>query len=66
MGDVIKLNIAKQRKQKTQQKAKGETLCRNGFHKWQIVQEKQFDVKTGKLVTVFKCQRCDIRKTELL
>ena len=39
-------------------KAKGKTLCRNGFHRWEVDKQKQFDVKLGKLVTVYKCTRC--------
>ena len=31
---------------------KGNTLCRNGHHKWQVWQRKQFDVKAGKLVGI--------------
>jgi len=41
---------------------KGKTLCRSGFHKWQIVAEKKFDVKQGKLVTVYRCKRCGKQK----
>jgi len=37
---------------------KGDTLCRSGFHKWAILKEKQFDVKQGKLITVYQCIRC--------
>ncbi|WP_337998588.1 hypothetical protein [Hahella chejuensis] len=43
-------------------KAKGKTLCRNGFHKWEVSKEKQFDVKSGKLVTVYRCARCGEQK----
>ena len=46
------------------EKHKGKTLCRSGFHKWEIVQDKQFDVKQGKLVTVSKCVRCGEQKVE--
>ncbi len=59
MGDVVKF-----RKQKPSEKHKGKTLCKSGFHKWIIEQEKQFDVKQGKLVTVYQCQRCGEKKTE--
>lgn len=37
-------------------------MCRHGFHRWQIVHEKQFDVQQGKLVTVWRCERCQERK----
>jgi hypothetical protein len=45
-------------------KAKGRTLCGNGLHKWRIVQEKQFDVRQGRLVTVYRCSRCSAEKNE--
>ena len=40
-------------------------LCQHGFHKWKIWKDKQFDVKQGRLVTVFRCERCGVEKTEL-
>ncbi|HWV16743.1 MAG TPA: hypothetical protein VN030_15035 [Cellvibrio sp.] len=45
-------------------KHKGKTLCRSGFHKWEVVKDKQFDVKQGKLVTIYKCARCGEQKVE--
>lgn len=45
------------------EKHKGKSLCREGFHKWKINQNKQFDVRQGKLVTVYVCERCGQRKT---
>ncbi len=45
-------------------KAKGKTLCRHGFHKWQIEQAQRFDTKQGRLITRYRCQRCDAVKTE--
>lgn len=45
-------------------KHKGKTLCKSGFHKWVIQTEKQFDVKQGKLVTVYRCIRCHEQKVE--
>ena len=59
MGDVIAF-----KKPKLSDKHKGKTLCRSGFHKWKIVQEKQFDVKRGKLVTLSRCERCGKEKVE--
>ena len=59
MGDVLPF-----RKPKTAEKHKGNTLCRQGFHKWEIEKEKQFDVKLGRLVTAYRCKRCGKRKTE--
>lgn len=53
VGDVIAF-----KRPKAKDKHKGNTLCREGHHKWVIDQEKQFDSKSGKLVTIFKCARC--------
>ncbi len=64
MGDVVKLK-AGLRKDKRKARAKGRTLCGRGFHKWEIWQKKQFDVKSGRLVTVHKCARCGAQKTTL-
>lgn len=46
------------------EKHKGKTLCRSGFHKWEVIKDNQFDVKQGKLVSVFKCKRCGEQKVE--
>jgi len=40
------------------EKHKGKTLCLHGHHKWVMDKAKQFDVKQGKLVTVYRCSRC--------
>ncbi len=61
MGEVVPF-----KKPKAKEKHQGKTLCQNGFHKWQIVQEKRFDVKQGKLVTVYRCGRCGEMKTKVL
>jgi len=53
MSDIIPF-----RKPSRKEKHRGNTLCRNGFHKWIIVTERKFDVKQGQLVTEFKCNRC--------
>jgi len=52
MTNVIKLNAVRQTR------AEHKTLCRSGFHKWQVVTEGRFDVKQGKLLTVEHCIRC--------
>ena len=57
MGDVIPF-----KKPKLKDKFKGKTLCREGFHKWVVVTDNKFDVKQGKLVTVYKCSRCGEQK----
>lgn len=41
---------------------KGNTLCRSGHHKWEIRTDRKFDVKQGRLVTVFECVRCGKQK----
>ena len=41
------------------EKHRGKTLCRHGHHKWVVDGRKQFDVKQGRLVTVYRCARCD-------
>jgi hypothetical protein len=45
---------------------KGSSLCREGHHKWKVVTKKQFDVKQGKLVTCYECQRCGKKKVKAL
>ena len=57
MGDVVSF-----RKPSLKEKHRGKTLCRHGHHKWVVDKETQFDVKQGRLVTVYRCQRCDKRR----
>ena len=52
------------RKPSLKEKHKGNTLCRNGHHKWVVETAKQFDVKQGKLVTAYRCSRCDKKKVK--
>ncbi|MDH5423624.1 MAG: hypothetical protein OEY29_01355 [Gammaproteobacteria bacterium] len=59
MGDVLPF------KKKTAKEKHGKRImCQSGFHKWEVMTEKKFDVKQGKLVTVYKCKRCGIIKNE--
>ncbi len=58
MGKIVDF-----RRPKAADKHKGNTLCRRGFHKWTAV-NKPFDVKQGKLVTCFRCERCGQEKNE--
>ncbi len=51
------VSIAELRKARQRERARS-SLCREGHHKWQVVKERQFDVKRGKLVTLYRCQRC--------
>lgn len=59
-------NVIPFRKPNANEKFKGSSLCRDGFHKWTIVTNQTFDVKLGKLVTAFECTRCKKRKTKAL
>ncbi len=54
MGEVLPF-----RKPSLQEKHRGKTLCRHGHHKWVVDKHKQFDVKQGRLVTIYRCLRCD-------
>ena len=51
-------DLNKFRKSRRKEKAKGTTLCKRGFHKWVFDDKKQFDVKSGKLVSIQRCKRC--------
>lgn len=59
MSNVISLKKVKQ------QRAEGKTLCSSGFHKWQVLTEKRFDVKQGKLVSTQRCSRCGEQRSLL-
>jgi len=58
MGDVIPF-----KKPKASEKHKGKTLCKSGFHKWEVNKNLEFDVKLGKLVSAYTCVRCGTRKS---
>jgi hypothetical protein len=57
MADILPF-----KKPKAVDKNKGKTLCNNNHHKWLVCKKKQFDVREGKLVTVYKCGRCGKQK----
>ncbi|MEI8209111.1 MAG: hypothetical protein WCG16_07900 [Methylococcales bacterium] len=61
MGELVQF-----KKPSVAERHKGKTLCQSGFHKWKILQEKQFDVKQGKLITVYQCSRCAKIKSKAL
>jgi hypothetical protein len=61
VGEVIHF-----RKPKAADKARGKTLCREGLHRWVVFCDKQFDVRQGRLVTVYRCSRCGAMKTTVL
>lgn len=60
MADIISFKAAKNKRHA------GNTLCKEGHHKWAIDQEKQFDSRSGRLVTIYRCSRCQKQKTKLL
>lgn len=57
-------NIIPFKKPTTAKRNPGNTLCKRGFHQWQSVPGTPFDVKTGKLVTRFRCARCGAERTQ--
>ena len=61
MGDVVQF-----KRPTIAERHKGKALCQSGFHKWEILKEKQFDVKQGKLITVYQCKRCAKIKSKAL
>lgn len=63
MGQVIQFKKPNVKK-KVKDEAKGKTLCLNGFHKWETDKKQQFDVKLGKLITVYRCKRCGETKVK--
>lgn len=46
------------KKRRASERHRGNTLCRNGHHKWAVDKETVFDVKLGRLVTRQCCTRC--------
>jgi hypothetical protein len=59
MSNVISLKKVKRRR------AEGKTLCTSGFHKWELLCGRRFDVKQGRLVSTERCKRCGIERTKL-
>lgn len=59
MADIIPF-----RKPKASPKPKDTTLCRSGFHQWKVDNSQAFDVRQGKLVTVYRCERCGATKNQ--
>ncbi|PCI18339.1 MAG: hypothetical protein COB62_07015 [Piscirickettsiaceae bacterium] len=60
MGEIIPF-----KKKTLLEKHKGNTLCRQGHHSWRLEKQSKFDVKQGRLVTVFSCKRCGVYKNVL-
>jgi hypothetical protein len=59
MGEILPFKIPK-----LSEKHKNKALCRSGFHRWKVETEKCFDVKQGRLVTAYRCERCGTIKNE--
>ncbi len=59
MGEIVPF-----KRRKASEKHKGNILCKRNFHKWEVLKERQFDVKQGRLVTVYRCRRCGTTKVE--
>lgn len=59
MGEIVRF-----KKPSAQERHRGKSLCKSGFHKWEVAKERPFDVKTGNLVTLYRCRRCGATKTE--
>lgn len=61
MAEILSFKAAQKKQRK-----KNTTLCKEGHHKWQIDQAKQFDSQQGRLVTIYVCARCGEKKSKLL
>jgi len=59
VGDILPF-----RRPSPRDKHQGNTLCRHGHHKWVVDKAKQFDVRQGKLVTVYRCCRCGVTRVQ--
>lgn len=59
MGDVVRF-----RRPSLKKKAEGRTLCSRGFHKWRVDKARRFDVKQGRLITTWRCERCGATRSE--
>lgn len=57
-------NVLPFKRPRAADKHQGNTLCKRGFHKWVAEPSTPFEVKSGKLITRYRCSRCGITKTE--
>ena len=64
MAKILEFKPVKKTPKMSLVKKTGNSLCREGHHKWEVVKETQFEVKQGKLVTLYRCKRCGISKTK--
>ncbi|XOV84722.1 MAG: hypothetical protein ACFHXK_06290 [bacterium] len=58
-------DLNKFRKLQRKNRGKHTTLCKSGFHKWVFSDKKQFDVKQGKLISIERCERCQMTRTKI-
>ncbi len=56
MSNITRLDQFK--KQQLQKKNRAHTLCKSGFHHWDIIHKNHFDIKKGQLVTTRQCRFC--------
>jgi hypothetical protein len=61
MAEIIPFAPAKKKKHNTPTRS---VLCQNGHHRWVVWQNKPFDVKRGKLITIYRCERCGAERSE--
>lgn len=59
MGEVLRF-----KKPTAKQRHRGNTLCRQGFHKWTADKTTPYDVKQGRMLTTYRCVRCGKTKAE--
>ena len=58
MADILRF-----KKPRASEKHRGKSLCRSGFHKWEVV-DTPFDVRLGRLVNRYRCSRCGATRVE--
>lgn len=37
---------------------KAQALCNSGLHKWALMHDKRFDAMQGKVISLYRCDRC--------
>ncbi len=60
-ADIISF---KQRAKQAKAKSQRSTLCQEGHHQWVVDKAKEFDVKRGALITLYRCSRCGKTKVQ--
>jgi len=66
MGEVLQFQRAKRRSKQLRERARGRIMCENNHHRWKLITERKFDVRQGRLVTEYRCERCGKQRLELL